>query len=62
MTDEILIRDFQVDELNKKREMFSNNVSKIKTYQFNLKEMLKDGRKIRNRAEFGLEDKICSLL
>ena len=62
MTDEDLNRDFQIDELNKKREMFSNNVSKIKTYQFSLKEMSKDGRKIRNRAEFGLEDKICSLL
>ena len=62
MTDESLNRDFRIDELNKKREIFSNDVSKIKRYKFNLKEILKDGRKFRNRAEFGLEDKICALL
>ena len=62
ISDEILNRDFRIDELNKKREVFSDDVSKIKIYKFNLKETLKDGRKIRNRAEFGFEDKICSLL
>ena len=35
---------------------------KKKSYKYNLKEILKDGRKIRNRAEFSLEDNICSLL
>ena len=37
-------------------------MSIIKRYKFQLKEMLKDGRRKRNRAEFGLEEKICSLL
>ena len=55
-------RNYRIDELNKKREVFSNNVSKIKRYDFKLKEILKDGRRFRNRAEFGLEDKICALL
>ena len=62
MPNEVLNRDFWIDELNKKREVFSNNVSKIKRYKFRLKEILKNGRRFRNRAEFGLEDKICALL
>ena len=62
MSDEILNRDFRIDELNKKRDIFSNDVSKIKRYKFNFKEILKDKRKMRNRAEFGLKNKICSLL
>ena len=32
MTDEILNRDFRIDDLNKKREIFSNDISKIKEY------------------------------
>ena len=55
-------RDYRIDELNKKREVFSNDVSKIKRYKFKLKEIWKDGRRFRNRAKFGLEDKICTLL
>ena len=51
----ILNRDLRIDELSKKREIFSNDVSKIKRYKYNLKEILKNGRKIRNRAEFDLE-------
>ena len=57
MTDEILNRDFRIDELKKKRELFSNDVSKIKRYKFKLKEILKDGRRFRNGVDFGLEDK-----
>ena len=30
MTDEIYNRDFRIDKLNKKREVFGNDVSKIK--------------------------------
>ena len=62
MLDESLNRDFRIDESNKKREVFSNDVSKIKRYKFKLKEILKDGRRLRNRAEFGSEDKVCALL
>ena len=62
MTDTILNRDYRIDELNKKREVFSNDVSKIKRYKFKLKEILKDGRRFRNRADFALEDKVCALL
>ena len=31
-------------------------------YKHKLKKILNDGRKFRNRTDFGLEDKICSLL
>ena len=37
-------------------------MSKLKKHKFKLKEILKDGRRKRNRAEFGLEEKIWSLL
>ena len=62
MTDVILNRDCRIYELNKKREVLSNDASKIKRYKFKLKGILKDGRRLRNRTEFGIEDKICSLL
>ena len=62
MSEDILNRDFGIEELSNKREIFSNDVSKIKRYKFKLKEILKEGRRQRNRAEFGLEEKICSLL
>ena len=62
MSEDIKNRDFRIEELSNKREIFSNDISKIKRYKFNLKEILKDGRKIRNIAEFCLEEKICSLL
>ena len=53
---------FRIEELSNKREIFSNDVSKIRRYKFKLKEILKDGRRQRNRVEFGLEEKTCSLL
>ena len=34
----------------------------MKRYKYKLKEILKERRKIRNRVDFNLEDKICSLL
>ena len=40
---EILNSDYRIDELNKKREVFSNDVSKVKRYKFKLKEILKMG-------------------
>ena len=62
ISDDIIKRDFRIEELSNKREIFSNDVSKIKRYKFKLKEILKDGRRFRNRVEFGLEDKVCALL
>ena len=62
MTDKILNRDFQIDELNKKREVLSIGVCKIKWFKIKLIFFLKDGRIFRNQKEFGLVDKICSLL
>ena len=56
MTDEILNRDYRIDKSNKKREVFSNDVSKIKRYEFKLTEILNDGRRFRNRSDFDLED------
>ena len=48
-------------ELNRKREVFSNDVYNIKRNEYKLKEILKEGRKDRNRADFGLEDRIYTL-
>ena len=62
ISDFIVNPDFRIEELSNKREIFSNDVSKIKRYKFKLKETLKDGRRFRNRTGFGLEEKICSLL
>ena len=56
--EDIINRDFRIEEVSHKRELCSNDVSKIRIYKFNLKEILKDGRKFRNRSEFGLEEKI----
>ena len=52
-----MICDFRIEELSNKREILSNNVNRIKRYKFKLKEVLKEGRRKRNRTEFGLEDK-----
>ena len=62
MSEDNLNHDFRIEELCNKREIFSNDDSKIKEYKYNLKEILKDGREIRNRVKCGLEDKLCSLL
>ena len=45
MSDDILNRDLKIDELNKKREKFSNDVYNIKRYRYQLKEILKEGTK-----------------
>ena len=37
MSDENFNHDFKIDELNKKREKFSNGVSNIKIYKYKLK-------------------------
>ena len=62
MTYKILNRDFRIDELDKKREVCSNDVSKIKKYKVKVIESLKDRIILINRAEFNLKDEICSLL
>ena len=62
MSEGILNRNFRKEKLCNKREIFSNNVSKIKWYKFTLKNILKEGRRQRNRVEFDLEEKICALL
>ena len=62
ISDDTINRDFRIEELSNKREIFSNNVSKIKRYKFTLKKILKEGRRQRNRVEFDLEEKICSLI
>ena len=61
-SDDILNRGFRIDEIHKKREKFSNDVSNIKRNKYKLKEVLREGRNDKNRAEFGLEDLICTLL
>ena len=62
ISDDIINRVFRIEELSNKREILSNDVFKIKRYKFKLKEILKEGKRKRNRTEFGLEEKIYSLL
>ena len=62
ISDDIINLDFRIEELSNKREILSNDVNKIKRKKFKLKEFLNDGKRKRNRAEFGLEDRICSFL
>ena len=62
ISDDIIYRDFRIEELSNKREILSNNVNRIQRYKFKLKEILKEGRRKRNIKEFGLEDKRCTLL
>ena len=62
MSEEISDRDFMKDESSNKREISSNDASKINRYKHKLKEILNDGRKLRNKTEFDLADKIYSLL
>ena len=46
MSEDVLNRDFRIDESNIKRKIFSNDTSKIKRYKYNFKEILKHGRKL----------------
>ena len=55
-------REIEIDDLSKKREVFSNNVNKIRKYKCNLKTILTDGRSDQNGADHGLKDKVNSLL
>ena len=55
-------REIEIDDLSTKREVFSNDVNKIRKHKYKLKTILKVGRSDRNRADHGLEDKVNSLL
>ena len=55
-------REIEIDDLSNKREVFSNDVNKIRKYKCNLKIILKDGRSDRNRTDHDLEDKVNTLL
>ena len=52
----------EIDELSRKRYIFSNDVNRVRKHKNNLKLILQDGRSNRNRANRGLEDKINTLL
>ena len=62
ITESIDSREIEIDNLRKKREVFSNDVNKFRKHNCNLKTILKSGRSGRNRADHGLEDKVNSLL
>ena len=62
ITESIDNREMEIDDLSQKRELFSNDVSKIGKHKCNLKTILKCGRSGRNRADHRLEDKVNSLL
>ena len=61
-SDDIVNCNFRIEELSNRRKILSNDVYKTKRYKFKLKENLKDNRRKRNRVEFRLDEKICSLL
>ena len=62
MSHGIFNRDLRIDEWNKKREKFGNDIFNIKRHKFKLKEILKEGKKIGNRTKFCLEDRIFTSL
>ena len=47
ISEDILNGVLRIEELSNKREIFSNDVSKIERYKFKLKEILLEGRIIR---------------
>ena len=62
ITESVDSREIKIDDLSKKREVFSNDVNKFRKHNCNLKTILKSGHSGRNRADHGLEDKVNSLL
>ena len=62
MNDDIFHRNLKIDELNRKRQLFSNDLYNIKRYKYKLNEILKEDRKDKYRVEFGLKELICTLL
>ena len=50
ISDNIINRDFRIEELSNKREILSNEVYKTKRHKFKLKEILNDGRRKLNRT------------
>ena len=55
-------REIVIDELSRKRDIFSNGVNRIRKHKNNLKCILKDCRYNRNKIDRGFEDKVKSLL
>ena len=55
-------REFEIDKLSRKRDIFSNNDNKIRKHKNNLKSILKECPCNRNKKYRGLEDKINMLL
>ena len=52
----------KIDELSRKKDIFSYDVNIIRKHKNNLKLILKDGRSNRNRVDRGLEEKVNTLL
>ena len=59
---EINDKEFEIDDLSKKRDIFSNDINRMKKYKNNLRATLNDFRCNRNKVDRGLEDKINILL
>ena len=62
VTESINGRVIEIDELIKKRDIFSNDINRIRKFKNNLKSILKKCRCNRNKTYHGLEDKINTLL
>ena len=54
-------REIEIYELSRKRDIFSNDVSRIRKHKNNLKSILKGCRCNRNKTDRGLEHKVNSL-
>ena len=52
MSHGIFNRDLRIDEWNKKREKFGNDIFNIKRHKFKLKEILKEGKKLEIEQSF----------
>lgn len=46
ITNKIIQREFKIDELSRKRGVFSNNICNIKRHKYKLKPILKECRKV----------------
>ena len=62
VTESINDREIEIDELSRKKVVFSNDVNRIRKHKNNLKQILKEYRCNRNKTARGLEDKINTLL
>ena len=55
-------REIEIDELIRKRDIYINDVNRIRKHKKKINPTLEEGRSSSNRTDCGLEDKINTLL